>query len=512
MTLDDPSGLVPLDGIDLAPPLDRHTAILGDAASGKAELGLLLGRLAQPRSGLILLGGVDFARLPYAATGRRIGYVGPAASLFAGSLYDNLVAELRRWPVTEDEDGRLRFGRKGGALDYAAAGVAGEAGLRVRLRHVLGLAGLEADVIRLGLQRRLDPQAEPEAVQLVLTARMALEERLAKAGLGGLVERFDPARFNANMSLGENLLFGTPLDAGMTPERLVASRPVRRVLDRLRLTPVLVEIGRSIAATMVEIFADLPPGHDYFDRFAFVAQDELPDYARLLQRADRRGVNRLKARDRTVLLALSFKLVEARHRLGLIDDELRRRLVAARRAMRAELPAAFLAGIEFFEPERYSAAASILDNLLFGRVAYGVPEASPRIEAAVAALIETAGLEPILLSAGLGSPVGSAGARLTPLQRQKVAIGRAVLKRPDLLVLNQATQLLDPAGQGQVLAALCQEFAGRAVVAVLPRAEFAAGFDRVVVLERGRIVEQGDTESLDRPDSSLTMMRQAEAS
>ena len=512
VTLDDPSGLVPLDGIDLVLPLDKHTAILGDAASGKAELGLLLGRLAQPRAGLILLGGVDLARLPYAATGRRIGYVGPAATLFAGSLYDNLVAELRRWPVTEDEDGRLRFGRKGGAIDYAAAGVAGEASLGIRLRHVLALVGLEADAIRLGLQRRLDPKGEPEAVQLILTARAALGERLAKAGMAGLVERFDPGRFNANLSLGENLLFGTPLDAHMTPERLAASRPVRRVLNRLGLTQELVRIGQSIAATMVEIFADLPPGHDYFERFAFIAQDELPDYRRLLQRADRRGVHRLKGRDRSALLALSFKLVEARHRLGLIDEVLRRRLVEARRAMRDELPAAFLIGIEFFDPERYSAAATILDNLLFGRIAYGVADASPRVEAAVAALIEATGLAPVLVSAGLASPVGSAGARLTPLQRQKVAIGRAVLKRPDILVLNQATQMLDPAGQAQILQALRQEFAGRAVVAVLPRAEFTAGFDRVVLLERGRIVEEGDVAALDRPDSSLTMRRQAEAS
>jgi len=263
---------------------------------------------------------------------------------------------------------------------------------------------------------------------------------------------------------------------------------------------------------MVEIFADLPPGHDYFERFAFMAQDELPDYRRLIQRADRKGLHGLNARDRTALLGLSFKLVEARHRLGLIDQELRRRLVQARRSLREDLPAAFLAGIEFFEPERYSAAATILDNLLFGRIAYGVADASPRIETAVAALIEAAGLEPILLDAGLASPVGSAGVRLTPVQRQKVAIGRAVMKRPDMLVLNQATQMLDPAGQVQILQALRQEFAGRAVVAVLPRAEFAAGFDRVVVLERGRIVEQGAVEALDRPDSSLTMLRQAEAS
>lgn len=512
VAFDEPSGLVPLDGIDLVLPLDRHTAILGDAASGKTELGLLLGRLAQPRSGLVLVDGVDLNRLPYAATGRRIGYVGAAATLFAGSLYDNLVAELRRWPITDAEDGRLSFGRDGGRVDLAAAGVASETALGARIRQVLAMVGLETDVLRLGLQGRLDLRAEPAAAARILAARAALGRSLVERGLGTLVERFDPSRFNANLSLGENLLFGTPLDSAMPPERLAASRPVRHILDRLGLTGDLVRIGRSIAATMIEIFADLPPGHDYFERFAFIAQDELPDYRRLLARADKRGPDRLAGRDRLALLGLSFRLVEARHRLGLIDDALRRRLVAARRALREELPAAFLNGIEFFDPDRYSAAASILDNLLFGRVAYGVPEAGPRIEAAVTELIEAADLRGILIAAGLESPVGSAGARLTALQRQKVAIARAVLKRPDLLVLNQATLVLDPASQAQVLAALQREFAGRAVIAILQRAEFAQGFDRIVVLDRGKIVEQGDFTALDRPDSSLTMLKQAEAS
>jgi ABC-type multidrug transport system fused ATPase/permease subunit len=179
--------------------------------------------------------------------------------------------------------------------------------------------------------------------------------------------------------------------------------------------------------------------------------------------------------------------------------------------LQRELPPSFRAMLEFFEPGRYSAAASILDNLLFGRIAYGAAEAGPRVQAVVAELIQTQQLRALVVAAGLDSPVGSAGARLTPLQRQKVAIGRALLKRPDVLVLNQATLVLDPASQTQILAALHREFAGRGLIAVLQRAEFTRGFDRVVVLGHGHIVEEGDVAALDRPDSRLTMLKQAEA-
>jgi len=509
--LGEPDGALPFAPVDLALPLDRHTAILGDEASGKIELGLLLGRLSTPRSGLVLIGGVDLNRLPHAVTGRRIGYVGAVATLFAGSLGDNLTVELRRQALTEHSDGSLVFDGAPAGLDYAAAGVADAAGLQARILEVLALLGLETDVFRFGLQARLDPQAAPAAAERFLAARLALGPLLLDRGLGALVERFEPERFNANLSLGENLLFGTPLDSAMTPERLAATPAVRRILDRLGLTGALVEIGREIAQTMIELFADLPPGHDYFERFGFIAQDELPDYRRLLARAAKTGRSLLSGRDRAALLGLSFKLVETRHRLDLVDAALRDRVVAARLVLQQALPPSFRAVFEFFEPGRYSAAASILDNLLFGRIAYGAAEAGPRVQAVVAELIETQGLRAIVVAAGLDSPVGSAGVRLTPLQRQKVAIGRAVLKRPDLLVLNQATMVLDPASQAQILTTLHREFAGRALVAVLQRAEFAQSFDRVVVLGHGHIVEEGDVSALDRPDSSLTMLKQAEA-
>jgi ABC-type multidrug transport system fused ATPase/permease subunit len=497
---------VPLDeagphGVDLVLPLDRHTAILGDAGSGKIELGLLLGRLAEPRAGRLLIAGADLASLPYGATGRRIGYVGAAAALFAGSLGDNLLAEIRRVPVVrDDEDPGIDAG--GGTIDYDAAGVRHADGLRERLRQVLAMVEFDADLQQLGLLGRLESMAE---AWRVLAAREKLGE-LLETEPSPLVERFDPERFNANLSVAENLLFGAPHDGAAPVEALAAAPSVRRVLERLGLVPDLVRIGRSIAATMVEILDDLSPGHPFFERFGLLAQDELPDWRRRLARAGRAA-----AGDRHAWLGLAFKLVEARHRLDLVDAPLRRRIVAARQALRRELPGNLRSRIDFFEPARYCAALPILDNLLFGRIAHGAADAWRRLDAAVARVVDSGALGPVLFEAALKSPVGSAGALLTPLQRQKVAIARAVLKRPDLLVLNLATQIFDPAAQTRILASLRAEFAGRALIAVLPRAEPAAEFDRVLTLARGRVVEHGDLAALDRPDSAFTMLRQAEA-
>src|SRR5262249_41563022 len=82
-------------------------------------------------------------------------------------------------------------------------------------------------------------------------------------------------------------------------------------------------------------------------------------------------------------------------------------------------------------------------------------------------------------------PVGTGGSRLSPSQRQRVAIARAVLKHPVLLLLDEASAVLDPVAEDHILASLREEFAGRTVLAALSRPEAARGFERVLLVENG---------------------------
>ena len=61
------------------------------------------------------------------------------------------------------------------------------------------------------------------------------------------------------------------------------------VLDKAGLTEDLVRIGREVAETMVEMFADLPPGHEFFEQFSFISSEDLPDFQALLGRVDGSG-------------------------------------------------------------------------------------------------------------------------------------------------------------------------------------------------------------------------------
>lgn len=516
-----------LNGVTASLPFGPHIAIVGSGASGKSEFAMLLARLLVPTAGRIMIGGQDLNQMPYAVTGRRIAYVAAAAGLFAASIRENLLFGLKHRPVVQPtydaatakrrhkmlvearRAGNSDFDMQADWIDYGRAGIDDSAAMTRRLLEMVEFVGMEDDVYHLGLRGRLDAKCRPEVAEGFVAARKALAELLVEAGMAHLVERFEVDRYNTNLTFSDNLLFGTPVGDTFAPARVASNPYVLQVLDKVGLTDDLIRSGLKVAETMLELFADLAPGHEFFDQFSFIAYDELPDYRQILNRAAA-GIERLKAADRTRLIALPFRLIETRHRLGLIDDSLRQRIVEARQVFRDDLPPALRSKIEFFDPERYNEASSILENVLFGSIAFDAAQGSARVQELVTQVLDRLDLCPVVSEVGLDYQVGSAGSRLTVTQRQKLAIARAIIKRPDLLILNEAVAALDPAAQQQILTALREHCRGMAMIVVLQRARFARHFDHVVVMEQGRVIEQGGFADLDHPESSMTQLIEAE--
>jgi ABC-type multidrug transport system fused ATPase/permease subunit len=528
LSLAEEDGSRVVDAVSFSLPLDHHVAVIGQSGSGKSELALLLAHLVQPTSGRITIGGLDITALPIAVAGRRIGYVGGTPYLFAGTLRDNLLLSLRHMPLRpaqyEGAEARRRArqiaeARKSGNIDfdlhadwvdYAAAGVADREALSQRITEVLTALDCDGDVYALGLRWRLDPELAPQTAERLLEARTALASRLAEHGIANLVETYDPDRFNANASVAENLLFGTPIGPAFEFEALSRNGYVLQILAKVGLLEDMIAAGREVAETMVELFADLPADHEFFEQFSFISANDLPQFAAILSRVGKGGTATLGADDRARLLSLPFKLVPARHRLDVLDAAMQRRLLDARRMFRADLPSEAHRQIEFFDPRRYNAAASVQDNILFGKIAYGEADAPVRVPALLAEVIDALALRQTIIDVGLDYNVGTGGSRLSLGERQKVAIARAVLKRPDLLILNEATSALDGPAQAKVMNGLTDEFAGRGIVWVLHRANLARNFDRVLVMSNGKLQEQGTPDELAPKGSLMSMLMAAE--
>jgi ABC-type multidrug transport system ATPase subunit len=103
---------------------------------------------------------------------------------------------------------------------------------------------------------------------------------------------------------------------------------------------------------------------------------------------------------------------------------------------------------------------------------------------------------------GLNTFIGENGLRLSGGQRQRLAIARALLKNAPVLILDEATSALDSESERQVQAALETLMRGRSTIVIAHRLSTVERADRIMVLERGRIVELGNTPSCWRPRAS----------
>ena len=147
------------------------------------------------------------------------------------------------------------------------------------------------------------------------------------------------------------------------------------------------------------------------------------------------------------------------------------------------------------------------DVFLFGgsireNIAYGKPEAN---EEEIIAAAEKANAWEFIqrFPEGLDTIVGERGVQLSGGQRQRVAIARAVLKDPALLILDEATSSLDSESEKLVQEALERLMAGRTSIVIAHRLSTVRNADQIVVLDDGRLVEQGTHEELIQNEDGL---------
>ena len=130
-------------------------------------------------------------------------------------------------------------------------------------------------------------------------------------------------------------------------------------------------------------------------------------------------------------------------------------------------------------------SASAMDNIRYGRPDAGDDEVFAAARAAFADDFIRA------LPEGYATHLGERGVRLSGGQRQRISIARAMLKNPPLLLLDEATSALDAESERMVQAALEAAMQGRTTVVIAHRLATVLRADRIVVMEGGRIVDEG---------------------
>ena len=141
---------------------------------------------------------------------------------------------------------------------------------------------------------------------------------------------------------------------------------------------------------------------------------------------------------------------------------------------------------------------SVRDNIIYGR-----PDATEAEMISAAERAEAAGFIPNLSDAkgrrGYDAHVGERGVKLSGGQRQRIAIARVMLKDAPILLLDEATSALDSEVEAAIQESLDKMMDGKTVIAIAHRLSTIAAMDRLIVLDKGRIIEEGShTELLEK--------------
>ncbi len=143
---------------------------------------------------------------------------------------------------------------------------------------------------------------------------------------------------------------------------------------------------------------------------------------------------------------------------------------------------------------------SLMHRSVADNIAYGRPDAG---EAAIRAAAERAEAHDFIQSLGdhkgregYQAHVGERGVKLSGGQRQRIAIARVMLKDAPILLLDEATSALDSEVEAAIQASLYRLMEGKTVIAIAHRLSTIAAMDRLIVLDEGRVVEEGDHKSL----------------
>jgi len=146
--------------------------------------------------------------------------------------------------------------------------------------------------------------------------------------------------------------------------------------------------------------------------------------------------------------------------------------------------------VALVEQTPYLFRASVRENIAYGKPGATLDE--------IRACARNAAIDSFIASLpeGYDTIIGERGSTMSAGERQRIALARALLRDPSILVLDEPTSALDPVSESSVANALSGAFDGRTVILITHRMSLAEKADKIVVLENGRIVQEGSPRKL----------------
>ncbi len=501
-----------LEGVTINADQGSRLAIVADAGT-REKMAQLLTRLIVPTRGRIIVGDDNLAELHESVVGLRIGYAGPDSYVFDGTVCDNMLYGVKLSPADEGEmsDERKREYEESVASgnvaqsievdwnDYESIGLANKEELGKWVLKVIQGLEIEESFYSRALTMKIDPDQYPKIAEGALKARERISERFrSDAELAGLMHPYNFEKYNTGTSVGANIIFGEPIGDDFKVGKLGENSFVRETLDKCGMIDEFQKKGLQVAEAMVDMFCDIPGDNPLFEKFSFVDEESLKAIKRLTIKAERDGFDVLADEEKTALMNLTMQLVVERHRLGVVDDAMKENILRARKVFRESMNGKHKKAIYFFDSDGFSGQITLRRNLLHGSVNASRPNAGEVINSIALEVLNEMNLRDQIIMTATEADVGVGGRRIPQAERQRITLARGIIKRPDIMVINEALSAMDHEAQERIRTNIFGLLPDATMVWISGENPGEGLFTQVVEMKKGRVVGQEIAPALEK--------------
>ncbi len=459
---------------------------------------------------------------------RNLGYVPQNPYIFDSTVMDNIVLGSPR-VFTSRSNGDVLSN----SISSDHAGTSYDAGIlpatgndvnvdnaRENLDIIIRLidaVGLTDDVIRFALDSILSKELQEKVGKALVQFRPVLRQNFDSA-LHDKIEMFDAGQFLNHTDIYGNLVFSDVYDIDLTREHIAEDIKFRNFLQLHQLDDILIELGYDIARQSTLLLKNLSDDPHFF-KATPISMDEIEFYDTIVQKYPSGDIRTMDKADRNHFFTLALAYVPAEHKVGVVSSKVQKKILLFRkdflnhflkinydqcaRAMKALLagdvrdikPITTSSSRNFtvYCPGEYLSSRSVMENLLFGGIKTEYASAYPKIKSAIVDILkQDSHMYGQLIKIGLEFKTGSQGSKLSGGQKQKIALIRAFLKKPRILILDEATASLDNNSQKKVQSYITDHLKGNTtVLSIIHRVDLLPDYDNILVLKEGKVVEKG---------------------
>jgi ABC-type multidrug transport system fused ATPase/permease subunit len=486
----DAEGATVLDDLSVTFPAASSIAITAPNEEDRRAFAKLLTRELLPTHGTLRIGDRDLHCLHQETVASRIGYADSAPVLFEGRLGENINMALQTAPQEPPTDPAIpdESARTGNStdpaevvwLDPAAAGVSTVEELEAWWSFLIGGMELDAPLFLRSMDQKLIPDRNAELSDALVQLRPAIAAAVRDAGFADQVSFFDETAYNPALPVAENLIFAMPR-MPITAQVLIDHPKLISLLGTLNLEEDLLRLAADIVDLLQQTFGVNGTDHPLFRKLGLepnafeAAVTVLP-----VQRRD----DPLSLRQKAELLAVPF-VIPAEKIGTAFPADIVARVLEMRHAHAGALQDATR---QIFDPLRRDAPVeglSVLENALFGRVNDGVDAGALR--ALVETRLRAAGLATSILHQLFYLPVTLGGKNLPAVLSESIALGRATVKRPDIVILDGPLASFDAAVQDNLHLNIRKCLPDTTLICLARAFSAPDSFDHQFVLQHGRL-------------------------